>query len=43
MDIIIILKEYKGTIIHTGNYEMAFRIPAKEDKQVKFDLFQNKE
>lgn len=43
MDIIIILKEYKGTIIHAGNYEMAFRIPAKEDKQVKFDLFQKKE
>lgn len=43
MDIIIILKEYKETIVLTGKYEMAFRIGGKENQQVRFDLFQKKE
>lgn len=44
LDIVIIRKQYNATITLAGNYELAFKIKAKEEpQQVKFDLFAKKE
>lgn len=44
LDVVIVRKEYSATITLAGNYELAFKIKAKEEpQQVKFDLFAKKE
>lgn len=43
LDVVIVRKEYRATIVLAGNYELAFKIKAKEEpKQVTFDLFAKK-
>lgn len=44
LDIRIIQKKYQATIVHAGDYEVAFKVEGKvEPQQVKFDLFAKKE
>ena len=44
LDIVIVRKEYRATITLASDYELAFKIRAKEEpQQVKFDLFAKKE
>lgn len=44
LDIRIIQKKYQVTIVHAGDYEVAFKVEGKvEPQQVKFDLFAKKE
>ena len=42
LDIIIVLTEYKATLVLASNYELANKVIVKEEKAVKFDLFANK-